>query len=257
MKVPRSVAPFENQIKKFLFSRIQRGRIDLLIQVEDQGKEISEVKLNLPLAEQIYYLLDTLKHKLGMKGEITLDKLIHFRELFLSVEPEGEIELTWEALEPSLNGALDALEEMRRNEGVALLQDIESRLDQISSLLNMIETKASSSRDRYHTLLKKRVQELLAPAEVDEMRVAQEVAFMVEKMDITEEVIRVKSHVNQLNGWLSLDEPIGRKIDFLLQEINREVNTVGAKVQDAEITFLTVEMKNELEKIREQAQNIE
>jgi uncharacterized protein (TIGR00255 family) len=257
MKVPRSIVPLESEIRKYLFSRIQRGRIDLLIQVEDEAREVSEVKLNVPMAEQLYNLLDNLKHKLDMKGEITLDILLRFRELFLSAEPAEEMELAWEKLKLSLHDALNALEQMRQKEGLALLKDVESRLERIRALLDTIESKASASRTNYHALLKKRVQDLLSDIGVDEIRMAQEVAFIVERMDITEEVTRVKSHVSQLKGWLALDEPAGRKIDFLLQEINREVNTMGAKIQDAEITLLTVEIKNELEKIREQIQNIE
>ncbi|MCX5887325.1 MAG: YicC family protein [Proteobacteria bacterium] len=257
MKVPRSIVPLESEIRKYLFSRIQRGRIDLLIQVKDEARETSEVKLDLSLAEKVYSLLTDLKYKLRLKGEITTDLLLHFREIFLSVEPEEETELTWEILEPFLNSALNALEQMRQKEGLALLKDVESRLEQIRAFLGTIESKASAFRTNYHALLKKRVQDLLSDVGVDETRVAQEVAFIVERMDITEEVTRVKSHVSQLKGWLALDEPAGRKIDFLLQEINREVNTMGAKVQDAEITLLTVEIKNELEKIREQIQNIE
>ena len=258
MKVPRSIVPLESEIRKYLFSRIQRGRIDLLIQVEDEAREVSEVKLNVPMAEQLYNLLDNLKHKLDMKGEITLDILLRFRELFLSAaEPAEETELAWEKLKLSLHDALNALEQMRQKEGLALLKDVESRLERIRALLDTIESKASAFRTHYHALLKKRVQDLLSDIGVDEIRVAQEVAFIVERMDITEEVTRVKSHVSQLKGWLALDEPAGRKIDFLLQEINREVNTMGAKVQDGEITLLTVEIKNELEKIREQIQNIE
>jgi uncharacterized protein (TIGR00255 family) len=257
MKVPRSIAPLESEIRKYLFSRIQRGRIDLLIQVKDEARETSEVKLDLSLAEKVYSRLIDLKYKLRLKGEITTDLLLHFREIFLSVEPEEETELTWEILEPFLNSALNALEQMRQQEGLALLKDVESRLERIRAFLDTIESKASAFRTHYHALLKKRVQDLLSDVGVDEIRVAQEVAFIVERMDITEEVTRVKSHVSQLKGWLVLDEPAGRKIDFLLQEINREVNTMGAKVQDAEITLLTVEIKNELEKIREQIQNIE
>jgi len=258
MKVPRSIVPLESEIRKYLFSRIQRGRIDLLIQVEDEAREVSEVKLNVPMAEQLYNLLDNLKHKLDMKGEITLDTFLRFRELFLSAaEPAEETELAWETLKLSLHDALNALEQMRQKEGLALLKDVESRLERIRALLDTIESKASASRTNYHALLKKRVQDLLSDIGVDEIRMAQEVAFIVERMDIAEEVTRVKSHVSQLKGWLALDEPAGRKIDFLLQEINREVNTMGAKVQDAEITLLTVEIKNELEKIREQIQNIE
>jgi uncharacterized protein (TIGR00255 family) len=257
MKVPRSIVPLESEIRKYLFSRIQRGRIDLLIQVKDEARETSEVKLDLSLAEKVYSLLTDLKYKLRLKGEITTDLLLHFREIFLSVEPEEETELTWEILEPFLNSALNALEQMRQKEGLALLKDVESRLERIRALLGTIESKAPAFRTNYHALLKKRVQDLLSDVGVDEIRVAQEVAFIVERMDITEEVTRVKSHVSQLKGWLALDEPAGRKIDFLLQEINREVNTMGAKVQDAEITLLTVEIKNELEKIREQIQNIE
>jgi uncharacterized protein (TIGR00255 family) len=257
MKVPRSIVSLENEIRNRLFSRIQRGRIDLLIQVEDEMREISEAKLNLPMAEQLYNLLDILKHKLHMKGDITLDTLIPFRELFLSSKPTDETEFTWERLEPALNSALNSLEEMRQNEGLVLRKDIDSRLDQISSLLNMIETRASDARIHYHTLIKKRVQDLLSDVKVDEMRMAQEVAFLVERTDITEEIIRVKSHVGQLKVWLALNEPVGKKIEFLLQEISREVNTIGAKIQDADSTLLTVEIKNELEKIREQTQNIE
>jgi uncharacterized protein (TIGR00255 family) len=257
MKVPRSIGALENQIKKYLFSRIQRGRIDLLIQVEDEGKEVSDVKLNLPLAEKIYRLLTDLKYKLGIKGEITSDLLLNFREIFILPKSGEETVLTWETLEPPLDCALTAVEEMRQKEGLALLNEIEARLKQINYLLNEVETKASSSRLHYHDLLKKRVQELLSQSVVDEVRVAQEVAFMVEKMDITEEVTRVKSHVSQMKGWFELNEPAGRKIDFLLQEINREVNTMGAKALEAEITLLTVEIRNELEKIREQVQNIE
>lgn len=257
MKAPRSAALLENETRKYLLSRIQRGRIDLLIQVEDETREISEVKLNLPMAEQLYNLLDNLKHRLGMKGDITPDTLLRFRELFLSSEPSEETELTWARLEPALNGALNALEEMRQKEGLALLKDIDSRLEQIGSRLDTIEIRASAARTHYYTLLKKRIQDLLSDIKVDEARVAQEVAFLVERADITEEVIRVKSHVGQLKGWLTLNEPAGKKIDFLLQEINREVNTMGAKIQDADSTLLTVEIKNELEKIREQIQNIE
>lgn len=257
IRCPRSLSSLENEIKKYLYSKIQRGRIDLLIQIMDGITEATEIKLNLPMVDKVYNLIENLKHRLYLKGDITLDTLLHFREIFLFSESGEETGCSWNELKLAMDAALENLKEMREKEGGVLLKDIESRLETIGSILDTIEARALTARSQYHAILKKRLQELLSDIRIDETRLAQEVAFLVERTDITEEIIRVKSHLNRLKEWLYAEEPVGKRIEFLLQEINREVTTMGAKVQDADNTCLTIEIKNELEKIREQIQNVE
>jgi uncharacterized protein (TIGR00255 family) len=198
-----------------------------------------------------------LQENLGLPGEIRLETMANFRDIFTRKEVETDLEKEWVSVKAALEGALNSLEAMRRDEGLALREDFLKRLSAVEKMIQGIEEKAplalNASRDR----LAQRVQELSGGLEIDENRLAQEVAYLAERSDITEELVRLRSHLNQFRDMLDLPEPAGRKLEFLLQEISREANTIGSKAGDAAISQVVVEIKSELEKMREQVQNVE
>jgi len=183
--------------------------------------------------------------------------LAGLKDAFIAKEAEVDLDGAWKGMEAVLEEALSALTEMRKKEGEIILRDMVMRLDLIKRCLDVIEGRAPKVVEEYHRKLTERVKELTGGIEIDAARLSQEVAIMADRMDITEEVVRFRSHLNQLDEMLAGDEAAGRKIDFLLQEVNREVNTMGSKGNDAEISCRVVEIKSELSRMREQVQNIE
>jgi uncharacterized protein (TIGR00255 family) len=174
------------------------------------------------------------------------------------VRPEADnVEETREGLHEALNGALDALDEMRAKEGDAILKDFIERLDRLDVCVDAVNRRAPELTEEYRKRLADKVGNLVNGADVDPARLAQEVAFLAERSDITEEIVRARSHLKQFRDYISLDDAVGRRLDFLIQEIHREVNTLGVKAADTAICQMAVEMKAELEKLREQVQNVE
>ena len=215
--------------------------------------------MNLPLAKKYYSVLKELKDKLHLKEEVSLHLLVEMRDVIIIKEQKevnsGKEEE--EALNGALNDALDSLERMRLTEGEILYKDFLEKVDCVRKLIDKISMRSPLVLMSYRDRLSKRVKELSGVFEVDAQRLNQEIAFLAERSDITEELVRFKSHIEQFGKMINIDEPVGRGLDFLLQEMNREINTVASKANDAEISYSVVSIKGELEKIREQVQNIE
>jgi uncharacterized protein (TIGR00255 family) len=257
IKLPKRLSLFESRIKEIIRSQVSRGRIDVSLRLDTMGEEKVQLGVDLELAQQYYRVLQELKEKLQLKDDITLNLLAGAKDLITAKEESGDIEPYWEEILPILKQSFKNMDDMKRLEGESLTKDLQQRLEHIALQLQMIKQQFPAHLKATHSRLHERLRSLLEGMEIDPSRFQQEVAFLVERTDITEEIVRAESHLAQFCSLLEGNEPVGRKMDFLLQEIHREVNTVSAKVNDAEISQRVVEMKSELEKIREQVQNIE
>ncbi len=257
VKLPKRLAPFENRIKELIRSQVSRGRIDLSVKLDSFGEERIQLSVDLHLAEQYYRALQSLKESLQLKDKITLELLAGAKDVITAKEEMGDLEPCWQEILPILKRSFHELDEMKRSEGESLARDLQQRLERISHQLGEIKQLYPSRMEGYRKRLHERLLSLLEGIDVDPSRFQQEVAFLAERSDITEEIVRAESHLAQLLTALKGEDPVGRKMDFLLQEIHREVNTVSAKANDADISQRVVDIKAELEKIREQVQNIE
>jgi uncharacterized protein (TIGR00255 family) len=254
--LPRNLACFESEAKKIVADRLKRGKIEVFIQHEVE-MESSPLTVNLPLARAYHDALSTLKTTLGLADEVTLSLIATQKDVLTSSDSFVVDESLQEALFTAVSGAVDCIDSMRMQEGEALLDDLRKRRDMVSLVTGKVASRAPEVVSDYWQKLKERLARFELDRNVDAERLAQEVALMADRCDITEELVRLDSHFNQFDMALSLAEPVGRKLDFLLQEMGREINTIGSKANDAEITYLVVELKTEIEKIREQVQNIE
>ncbi|MBE3139374.1 MAG: YicC family protein [Thermoplasmata archaeon] len=257
LRLPSVLFPLELEFKKKVGERFKRGRIEIFIRLEGEGADVSKVNLNLEIAHNYFDVLNRIKEEFGLQDTISLKTLTGFRDIFT---PPAETQLSPEFLsqmESSMQEALAMLMKMRQEEGLAMYQDMEMRLNVIREILETIKLRAPQVVLEYQKRLTERIKELTAGHALDDIRLAQEVALLAEKSDITEEIVRLQSHISQFVSLLQSDEAEGKKIDFLLQEMNREINTIGSKSNDFEITRQVIEVKSELSKLREQAQNIE
>jgi uncharacterized protein (TIGR00255 family) len=256
-KLPKRLSLFENRIKEIIRSQVSRGRIDVSLRLDTVGEEKVQLSVDLELAQQYYRVFQDLREKLQLKDEITLNLLAGAKDLITAKEESGDIEPYWQEILPILKQSFKNMDDMKQLEGESLAKDLQERLEHIAQQLQLIKQQFPSHLKATLSRLHERLRSLLEGMEIDPSRFQQEVAFLAERTDITEEIVRAESHLAQFSSLLERNEPVGRKMDFLLQEIHREVNTVSAKANDAEISQRAVEMKSELEKIREQVQNIE
>jgi uncharacterized protein (TIGR00255 family) len=260
LRIPANLLPLEMEIKKKINEHLIRGKIDITIRRETysgiEGSRLLEV--NLPLVKNYYDLLIQLKDLFNLKEDITLDMMAGLKDVFIPLETlEDEITVLWEGLAGVLSNALAALIDMRQKEGEVLGQDLKARLYLINEHLDEIDARAPQIVLEYQKRLVARIRELMDGMVIDESRLSQEVAIMAEKSDITEEIVRFRSHIKQFFEMLKSPEAMGRKVDFLIQEMNREVNTIGSKSSDAQVSCHVIEIKSELAKLREQVQNLE
>jgi uncharacterized protein (TIGR00255 family) len=246
----------EQKIEKLIKDRISRGKVNILVKVENYGLTEEKIILNEDVADSCYKNLKALKEKYELKDEIGIDSMLKFKDIFKIVKEEESAKI-WPLVEKALNLALDSLLKMRTREGKMLIADIRKRVKKIQKLIDKIEKYSKSSLFDYKDKFLSKIKNLTDGLNVDEGRIELEAAIFAEKTDITEEITRLKSHLIQFDDLLNSEESVGRKMDFLAQEINREVNTIGSKTNDTEVTSLVVLVKSELEKIREQARNIE
>lgn len=258
VKVPRTLLAFENEVRRAVGDRLKRGKIDVFVQREEAAAGESIPRVNVPLAKAYRDAFEQMREELGLFSEqVTLSLLLAQRDVLAAREEEGSEEVLRDELIKAVRGAVDAMEQMRKREGETLLADLQSRRQNLSALIERVAARSPAVVAEYAGRLRERLSQLLAGTTLDEVRFAQEVALMADRGDITEELVRFRSHLEQFDETLKLAEPVGRKLDFLMQELNREVNTIGSKANDAEIAAFVVELKAELEKIREQVQNIE
>ncbi len=257
MKSPRSLFPLEGEIKKRIGERLKRGKIDIFINQELADGAVAAPTLNAPLAAAYAEVFRELRETLGLDEVIPVSLVASQKDVIVVREAEPDEEKTRRCLDEALNEALDAVEAMRLAEGEATRRDIEGRLDTAAVLLSRIEERAPQVPLEWRIRLAERLGRLGADFSQDPQRVAQEVAIYADRCDISEELARFKSHLDQFRNLLEQTEPVGRQLDFLVQELNRETNTMGSKSNDAELTRQVVALKAELEKVREQVQNIE
>jgi len=257
IKIPKRLGPFETRIKELIRSQVSRGRIDVSLKADSGEEEKVQLNVDLHLAEQYCRALQALKEKLQLKDEITLTLLAGAKDLITAKEEAGDIEPYWQEMIPILKRSFKEMDDMKRSEGETLTKDLQFRLEKIHQPLEEIKHLFPPRLEAFQKRLHERIRSFLGGVEVDANRFQQEVAFLAERADITEEIVRMESHLAQFVLLLEGEESVGRKMDFLLQEIHREINTVSAKANDAEISQRVVEIKSELEKIREQVQNIE
>ncbi|MFB0532158.1 MAG: YicC/YloC family endoribonuclease [Desulfatiglandales bacterium] len=256
-RIPQSLQLLEDRIRSIVSSRLKRGRIEISIQIKDNGDKDLRLELNRPLVKAYVDIFNELNKELGCKQPFDLSFFSQLKDAIIVRQDSIDLEEIWLVLKDVIDKAMLSLDTMRINEGKALEKDFLERLDRIRIYINEIRDRAKGTVESYRDNLRQRIQKLIKRIEIDEDRLTQEVAFMAERSDITEELIRIESHIDQFRRYLNLDDVVGRRLDFLLQEINREVNTIGSKAADSIISQLAVEIKAELEKLREQIQNVE
>jgi uncharacterized protein (TIGR00255 family) len=257
LKLPKRLYPFEARIKEVVKASFSRGRFDISFEMDSGEKDQFKLEPNVEVAQMYADALEGLKSLLNLAGEVTLDLVSRAKDVITVKEVEGGVEPRWEEISEVLLSCLGALKVMRESEGRNLAIDLEARLKRIAGHVEGIKGRSPSVVEAYRKRLLERLAEMTDGMEIDRGRLHQEVAYFADRSDITEEVVRIDSHLRQFGEMLGSDGPIGRKMEFLLQEIHREVNTVSAKANDGVISQTVVEIKAELERMREQIQNIE
>lgn len=256
VKLPRSFLAYEHELRKAAGSRIKRGKADLFVQWEEAAGAAQVPPVNLAAARGYQAAFLELARELRLSPEIPLSLIVGQRNVLQEAAGEEQPDLLPQVLQ-AVQAALDAHDTMRLREGEALERDLRERRQGLAELVVQVTERAPQVVEEYQAKLQQRLVKLLNDSELDPQRLAQEVALMADRCDVTEELVRLQSHFAQLDETLALAEPVGRKLDFLMQELNREVNTIGSKANDATVTALVVQMKAELERMREQVQNIE
>ena len=258
IRLPRKLSFLEDKARILIKDYVKRGRVDLYIKLDLLGSEDVNLKFDEELATQYVSILKQIKDTFDLVDDISVMNIAKFPDVIKTEEKEDDEDKLWSMLKIALENALIKLTEMRSEEGKKLAEDIQNRCDLLKNYIEEIEKYSYNVVIDYKAKLKNRINDMLEdPSIIDENRLAQEVAIYADKSSITEEIVRFKSHIIQLKNTVVKNESIGRKIDFLIQEMNRETNTIGSKSSDLNITNLVVEVKSELEKIREQIQNIE
>lgn len=256
VKMPRSFLGYEQDVRKAVGINVKRGKTDLFVQWEPAAGDAALPPINHAAAKGYHQAFLDLAHELHISAEIPLTLILAQKNVLQETVSEESGDLL-PLLLAAVQQALDGLDVMRQREGMALQSDLQERRTVLAGLTAQVRERSPLVVAEYQQKLKQRLDRLLSGVEMEPQRLAQEVALLADRCDITEELVRLESHFVQFDETLQLQEPVGRKLDFLMQEINREVNTIGSKANDAAITSLVVQMKAEMEKMREQVQNIE
>jgi uncharacterized protein (TIGR00255 family) len=257
VRMARSYFSLEDRIKEQVQKVVVRGHLDIYVNLEDQREKKRIVKLDKDLLVAYYNCLKEMAETLHIEFQTDLNQIARYPDILVVEESEEDLEAVWSAVQKALTEALGQMIRMRRNEGARLGSDFNQRKEKIAKILVEIKERVPRLGEELRSRLKSRMQVLLGDVEVDETRLLSEVVLYVERSSVTEEVVRLSSHLEQLSEILHSDGPVGRKIEFLIQEMNREINTIGSKAADLVISPLVIEVKSELEKMREQAQNLE
>ncbi len=256
-RLPRRCMFMEDRLKKLVAARVSRGKVELSLTLQSLWATDTAVNINYPLAEAYVTALKELKTSYHLQDEITVQLLARMPDVLTQTAAPTDEDALWQDVQAVAAQALDAFIAMRAAEGEKLHNDILFHLNIIETLVGQIEQSTAGRVKAYSDKLYARLQELLADRNIDESRLVTEAALFADKTAIDEETVRLRSHIDQYRAFLVREEPVGRKLDFLTQELNREANTIGSKCQDVAITRLVVDLKSEIEKIREQLQNIE
>lgn len=256
-RLPRTCAFLEDPLKRLMAEKVHRGKVELALTIQNVTASDAVVQADYALAESYRRALAALAQRLDVKDDVTVMALARFPDVLTQTAAPADPDALWADVSAVAGQALEAFVGMRAAEGAKLKADVESRLAVVEDLVGQIEQGSAGRVQAYTERLYARLQELLADRSIDEARILTEAALFADKTAIDEETVRLHSHVAQFREIMQLEEPIGRKLDFLTQELNREANTIGSKCQDAALTRLVVTLKSEIEKIREQIQNIE
>lgn len=256
-RVPRSCGYLDEKLKSFIQGKVSRGKIDVGVSIQSDGVSDEKIEVNSEVAKGYITALRSANEELGLEDDLTLSRIMRLPDIFDVKKIEEDEETVWNEVKSVAEKALERFIAMREAEGEKMREDILSRLDYITELVEKIEKKSPETTEKYRKKLFDKISEVLKDTNIDEQRILTEAAIFSEKTAVDEETVRLRSHINQCREMLSMNEAVGRKLDFLIQEFNREANTIGSKCQDIEITKVVVDLKSEIEKIREQVQNIE
>jgi uncharacterized protein (TIGR00255 family) len=257
IKVPRKISFLEEKVRKYVSNVLSRGKIDIFITYENYGDDSKSVIIDEFLSKSYVNALKDLSDKFSLTNDSSASLIANFPDVLKVQKGDEDENELWSLLESALKKGMDSLIEMRSTEGEKLKKDILKKLEVINKEIDNVSVHSNKVVSDYKERLETRLNELLEQKSVDENRIATEVAIFADRCSIDEELVRLKSHVNQVKKTLEIEKPIGRKLDFIMQEMNREINTIGSKANNLDITNSVVEVKCEVEKIREQVQNIE
>lgn len=263
LRLPRFLNPVENRIRKLLLAKIQRGHVDVFINASYTGTEGRKVTIDKGLAKAYHDSLEELTSLLQIPAETGQQELFFIADrpdVLVPAEADIDLDSLWPGMESAVNEALDHLVAMRRTEGENISWDVAAQIGRIESQLETLQQRAPETVKAYRERLTRQLKELLADAgtgPLDESRIIQETAIYADRVNVTEEMVRLHSHLDQFNRLLAEEKPVGRRMDFLVQEMNREANTIASKAGDAQMIQTIVDMKSEIEKVREQIQNIQ
>lgn len=257
IRLPRQFNALEDNVRKYITSRLSRGKIDVYINQEKISEDDVNISVDEQVAKSYYDAFTTLKEKFSLQDDISLSLIARSNDVIVIKKKEEDLEHIWNTLSKALQAAIDMFVDMRIKEGLKLSNDMLDRCEMINGILLKIEERSPEVVKEYREKILQRISDFLKEVEVDQGKLLNEVAFFADKCNVTEEIVRLKSHIEQFKNTLSSGESIGRKLDFIIQEMNRETNTIGSKANDLVITNLVVDIKSEIEKIREQVQNIE
>lgn len=256
-RLPRMYGYLEEKLKTFMNGSISRGKIEVSVSIYNSGSKSEEISINLDVANGYINALREANQSLGLTDDITLSHVSRFPEVFIVKKIIEYEESVWNNIKPVAEEAVAKFVAMRETEGEKMKEDLSSRLDFILSKVEEVEKISPTTTENYRNRLYQKLKDVLSDNNIDEQRILTEAAIFSEKVAVDEETVRLRSHISQFRELLETDEPVGRKLDFLVQEMNRETNTIGSKCQNSAIAKAVVDIKCELEKIREQIQNIE
>ncbi len=257
IKMPRKFNALEGDIRNYIKERVQRGKVDIFINYEDYSEENVNVKYNRAVAKEYMAYFSQMSEEFGLENDVKLSKLVSMPEVFSMQTGEEDEEGLWNLLKEALDVAVDRFVAVRDKEGEQLKEDLLSKLSYMSGLVDQVEERYPQILAEYRARLTAKMEEFLASGNIDEGRIAAEVVVYADKCCVDEETVRLRSHIKQVEEALNSDGSVGRKLDFLVQEMNREANTMLSKSVDVSLTDVAINLKTEIEKVREQIQNIE
>ena len=253
----RGYSFLEEKLKKYVSERVSRGKVDMFVSITENSDDAVEVELNKPLASGYIDAMRTLVNEYGVQDDISVSVLSRFSDVFQISRPPADEDAVFSDVKVAVDAALDQFIAMRRAEGEKLKEDILSRAGHIIAIVGEIEERSPVTVQEYRDRLYAKLSEVLESTNIDDQRILTEAAIFADKVAVDEETVRLRSHFDQMKVFLDSDQPVGRKLDFIVQEMNREANTIGSKVNDSKLAHKVVDIKGEIEKIREQVQNIE
>ncbi len=256
-RLPKVFPFLEERLKALVQSAVNRGKVEVTVTAASVNGSDTEIVVNEAAAQAYVDALRKIRVKLDLQDDLKLSHLLRLPDVFTAKRAELDEDAVWTTVSGAARAALESFQHMREAEGARLKADLEAKLRQVEGLLAQVEEKAPTLRTDYYNRLYQRLSEVLADKNIDESRLITEAAIFADRVAVDEETVRLRSHLHQFRGFLDAGGPVGKKLDFLVQEMNRETNTIGSKAQNLEIARVVVEMKAEIEKIREQIQNIE